>query len=97
MKMKMIWRIEETDPKEEEDKIWKIRSEKCKFEEEKQRFGVENAERSKLENVDPKNATDLNRGVENAELENMENWKTEELDYYKLEFYVDFTWIIFVC
>ena len=97
--MKTIWRIEETDPnlKEEEDTISKIRSKKRKFKEEKQRFGVENAEQSELKNVDPKNTTDLNRGVENAKLENMENWKTEELEYYKLEFYVDSTWIIFVC
>ena len=33
--MKTIWIIEKTDPKEEEDTIWKIRSEKRKFEEEK--------------------------------------------------------------
>ena len=58
---------------------------------------MENAEWSELKNVDPKNTTDLNRGVENTKLENMENWKTEELEYYKLEFYVDSTWIIFVC
>ena len=97
--MKMIWRIEETDPnpKEEEDTIWKIRSKKRKFKEEKQRFGVENAEWSELKNIDPKNIIDLNKVVENTELENMENWKTEELKYYKLEFYVDSTWIIFVC
>ena len=56
MKMKTIWRTEKTDPKEEEDTIWKIRSEKHRFEEEKQRFGVENAERYELKNADPKNA-----------------------------------------
>ena len=58
--------------------IQKIRSEKRRFEEEKQRFGVENAEQSELENVDPKNATNLNKGVDpkNATDATMQNWKT---------------------
>ena len=62
--------------------IWKIRSKKHRFEEEKQRFGVENAERSELENVDPKNATDLNRGVDlkNATTQNWKTWRTEVED-----------------
>ena len=64
--MKTIWRIEETDPnlKEEEDTISKIRSKKRKFKKDKQKFGVENAKRSELENVDLKNETDLNKGVD---------------------------------
>ena len=62
--------------------IQKIRSEKRRFEEEKQRFGVENAERSELENVDPKNATDLNRGVDlkNTTTQNWKTWRTEVVD-----------------
>ena len=65
--------------------IWKIQSEKRRFEEEKQRFGVENAERSELENVNPKNATDLNRGVDpknatNAITQNWKTWRTEVVD-----------------
>ena len=38
------------------------------------RFGVENAERSELENADPKNAKQSEQrfGVENAELKNRE-------------------------
>ena len=44
--------------------IWKIRSKKLKFKKDKQKCGVENAKRSELENVDPKNATDLNKGVD---------------------------------
>ena len=65
--------------------IQKIRSEKRRFEEEKQRFGVENAERSELENVNPKNATDLNRGVDlknatNAITQNWKTWRTEVVD-----------------
>ena len=83
----------ETDPKEEEDTIWKIRSEKRKFKEEEQRFGVENAEWSELENIDPNNTTDLNKGVKNAELENMENWKTRNSSIINSSS----TWIIFVC
>ena len=55
--------------------IWKIQSEKRRFEEEKQRFGVENAERSELKNADPKNAKQSEQRfeVENAKLKNMEN------------------------
>ena len=68
--------------KEEEDTIWKIRFKKRKFKEEKQRFGVENAERSELENVNPKNATNLNRGVDskNATNATTQNWRTEVVD-----------------
>ena len=62
--------------------IWKIRSKKHRFEEEKQRFGVENAERSELENVDPKDATNLNRGVDlkNTTTQNWKTWRTEVVD-----------------
>ena len=68
--------------KEEEDTIWKIRFKKRRFKEEKQRFGVENAERSELENVNPKNATNLNRGVDskNATNATTQNWRTEVVD-----------------
>ena len=59
-----IWRTEKTYLKEEKDTIWKIRSKKCKFKKDKQKFGVENAKRSELENVDLKNETDLNKGVD---------------------------------
>ena len=43
---------------------------------------MENAERSELENVDPKNATDLNRGVDlkNATTQNWKTWRTEVVD-----------------
>ena len=52
--------------------IWKLRSKKRRFEEEIQRFGVENAERSELENVSQKNAkrSKYRFGVENAGLKN---------------------------
>ena len=55
---------------------------------------MENAERSELENVNPKNATDLNRGVDpknatdlnrgvdpkNAITQNWKTWRTEVVD-----------------
>ena len=71
--------------KDEEDTIWKIRFKKRRFKEEKQRFGVENAKRSELENVNPKNATNLNRGVDsknatNATTQNWKTWRTEVVD-----------------
>ena len=84
MNMKTIWIIEKIDPKEEEDTIWKIRSEKRKFEEEKERFGVENAEWSK------QRSWERRTGI-HGELKN------KELEYYKLKLYMDSTWIIFVC
>ena len=71
--MNQIQRKKKTPyPKEEEDTIWKLRSEKRRFEEETQRFGVENAERFELENIDQKNAkrSKYRFGVENARLKN---------------------------
>ena len=46
---------------------------------------MENAERSELENVNPKNTTNLNRGVDsknatNATTQNWKTWRTEVLD-----------------
>ena len=46
---------------------------------------MENAERSELENVNPKNATNLNKGVDsknatNATTQNWKTWRTEVVD-----------------
>ena len=50
---------------------------------------MENAKRSELENVDPKSATDLNRGVDpknaiDATTQNWKTWRTKVVGWFSL-------------